>query len=73
MDEWYRVSHAAEKLHVDKATIYRWIRQGKIAGKFIKRMPNDMIAINGKGLIKPRSRKHRVPDRTMPPGDEIGR
>lgn len=59
MDEWYRASDAAEKLHVEKSTIYRWIRQGKIASKYIKRFPNGMIAVNSAGLIRPKPRKHR--------------
>jgi len=71
MDEWYRASDAAEKLHVEKSTIYRWIRDGKIKSTFIRRMPNGMVAINGKGLIRPKPRKHRVPDKTMLPGDEV--
>lgn len=71
MEEWYSVSDAGKKLHVDRTTVYRWIREHKIAGRYIRQFPNGQIAINARGLIRPRSKKHRLPDRTMPPGDEV--
>lgn len=72
MDEWYRVSQVAELLHVDRATVYRWIKERKILQKWIRTLPNGMIAVNGKGITKrPRPKKKRLPDRTMPPEDEV--
>ena len=52
------MADAAEKLGVDRNTIYRWIQQRKIPLKYIKSFPNGMIAINTNGLIKPRRKKY---------------
>ena len=35
MEEWYRVSQVAKLLHVDRVTVYRWIKEHKILQKWI--------------------------------------
>ena len=58
MDEYYRIKDAASKMHISPSTLYRWIRQGKISSRHVKTFPNGMIAVNGLGLIRPRSKPH---------------
>lgn len=57
MDEYYSVHDAADKLHVNRKTVYRWIYEGKILKKHIKVFPSGIMAINSKALVKPPARK----------------
>ena len=73
MEEWYRVSQVAKLLHVDRVTVYRWIKEHKILQKWIRTLPNGMIAVNGKGITKrPRPKKKRLLERIIPPENKNG-
>lgn len=54
MDEYLRVSDAAKRTGLNRKTIYRWLHEGKILKRYIREFPNGMIAINVKGLTRPK-------------------
>lgn len=46
MDRYYKVSEVAEILHMNRITIYKWIKQGKIKAIEI----NGQLRIDGNEL-----------------------